>query len=45
LWFVLVITSIPSRVATDAMLPSALLLSECFARCKLGVLVAAGAAI
>jgi hypothetical protein len=34
----------PSRVATVATLPSALLVSDFFARCKLGVLVSAGAA-
>jgi hypothetical protein len=33
------------RVATVAMLPSALSRSDGFARCKLGVLVSAGAAI
>src|SRR4030095_7924667 len=33
------------RVATVAMLPSALSRSDCFARCKLGVLGSAGAAI
>ena len=32
------------RVATDAILPSALSMSDWFARCKLGVLVSAGAA-
>ena len=33
------------RVATDAMLPFALSRSDSFARCILGVLVSAGAAI
>jgi hypothetical protein len=35
---------LPSRVATVATLPSALSMSDLVARCKLGVLVSAGAA-
>ena len=43
-WFLLVTGFFSRRVATVAMLPSALL-DERFARCKLGVLVSADAAI
>ena len=43
-WFLLVTVFLPSRVATVATLPSALFDERLFARCKLGILVSAGAA-
>ena len=43
--FLLNMVSSLRRVATVAILPSALSMSGFFARCKLGVLVSAGAAI
>ena len=44
-WYLLVTLFLPSRVATVATLPSALFDERfLFARCKLGVLVSAGAA-
>jgi hypothetical protein len=45
-WYLLVMLFLPNRVATVATLPSALFIETLwFARCKLGVLVSAGAAI
>ena len=43
-WFLLVTIFVPRRVATVATLPFALSVSDFVARCKLGVLVTAGAA-
>jgi hypothetical protein len=43
-WFLLGKLFLLAESATDAMLPFALWVSDFFARCRLGVLVAAGAA-
>ena len=43
-WFLLVTGLSPAELPAVATLPSALSVSDWFARCQLGVLVAAGAA-